>query len=36
LKLANGLRNVETLEQVNLRDNNFGLEAGDAFLFLVQ
>ena len=34
--LANALTNVNTLETVYLRDNELGVEAGDALYFLVQ
>ncbi|CDW88755.1 leucine rich repeat family protein [Stylonychia lemnae] len=36
LQLASAVAKTENLEQLNLRDNNLGLECGDAFLFLVQ
>lgn len=34
--LANALKLVKPLEQINLRDNSLGIESGDAFVFLVK
>lgn len=34
--LASAIAKVKTLEQVNLRDNNLGIECSDSFLHLVQ
>jgi len=34
--LASAIAKADNLEQVNLKDNNFGLECSDGFLYLAQ